>query len=365
MDIKELGQLFITGFKGLALDQHAESFIRDNNIGGVILFSENYSDVAQVAELVNHIQTLRDEFPLFISVDQEGGRVKRFKSGVTQFPAMLEVGNQNSPKLTFEVHKALADELSACGININYSPCTDIWSNPNNKVIGDRAFGKTAQDVEKHVSAAIRGLHAGNVIACAKHFPGHGDTLKDSHFDLPYVTKSLQELEQNELMPFLKASKSRVEFIMMAHLVVDAIDPTLPCTLSSKAYHFLRDYLKYSKIIITDDMEMKAIADKYDTGEAAILALEAGADMIMYRSLAETEKAFVAVQEALKKQRLKKSDIAEKLQRIKDCKKRNLPQYQPVYIPGLSKLINPTRNQQLLDKINPPQKVSLQTLGDD
>lgn len=365
LDKNELGQLFITGFEGLSLSSEDEQFIQESNLGGVILFAQNYSDVAQVAELINSIQVLRDEYPLFISVDQEGGRVKRFKSGVTQFPAMLEVGMKNSPKLTFEVHKALASELSACGVNLNFSPCADVWSNPNNKVIGDRAFGKKAHEVEKHVSAAIRGLHAANVLACAKHFPGHGDTLKDSHYDLPYVTKSMSELEQNELIPFVKASKSRVEFMMMAHLVVDAIDSNLPCTLSKKAYDFLRNYLKYDSIIITDDMEMKAIADKYETGEAAIIALNAGADIVMYRSIEETKIAYNAVKEALKTQKIKKSDIEEKIARVKKVKKKYLSEYNPVYIPSLSGKINKEEHKKILEKILPSQNVTTNTIVDE
>lgn len=353
MDINELGQLFITGFNGLVMDAEAEDFIRECNIGGVIFFQHNFTDPAQLAELVNHIQTLRDEYPLFISVDQEGGRVRRFKDGLTQFPAMLNVGEKDSPKLTFEVHQVMGEELASCGINLNFSPCCDVFTNPANKVIGDRAFSTKAEAVEKHVSAAIRGLHTSNVLACAKHFPGHGDTLKDSHYDLPYIKKSLEQLKETELTPFVKASKSRVELMMMAHLVVDAIDPDSPCTLSSKAYKFLRDYLKYNKLIITDDMEMKAIADMYTTEESAILALEAGADIIMYRSLEETKKAYKSVRDAIKTKRLKKSDIEEKLERIKSCKQKHFVDYQPIYIPSLEKKIRPSRNQELLDKITP------------
>ena len=195
MDINELGQLFITGVTGLSLDSTEADYIRENNIGGVILFQPNYTDPAQLAELVNDITKQRDEYPLFVSVDQEGGRVKRFKTHFTQFPSMLEVSKLDSPKITFEVHKQLALELKTCGINLNYSPCADIFTNPKNSVIGDRAFGTDVESVEKHVSAAIRGLHTGGVLACAKHF-SHGDTTKDSHYDLPFIKKTLSELEK-------------------------------------------------------------------------------------------------------------------------------------------------------------------------
>jgi beta-N-acetylhexosaminidase len=349
LNINELGQLFITGISGLSLTEEEKSFIGDNNIGGIILFSHNYENPGQLAELVNEIQTLRDEYPLFISVDQEGGRVKRFKKHFTQLPSMFDIAKHDSPKLTFEAHKILAEELNACGVNVNYSPCCDIWTNPKNNVIGDRSFGKTKEIVEKHVSAAIRGLHTGNVLACAKHFPGHGDTLKDSHFDLPYVIKTKEELIENELVPFVKASKSRVEFMMMAHLVVDGIDKDLPTSLSPKAYDFLREHLKFNKIIITDDMEMKAVSERYENGGEAVQALKAGADIVLYRTMEKTIQAFKAVKEAVKKQALKKDNLDLKIRRVLSCKKTNFAGYQPIYIPSLEKLIPAKKDAELLD----------------
>jgi len=352
LNIKELGQLIITGVSGKSLTEDEKIFLQDSNIGGVILFKHNYSDPAQLAELVNEIQVLRDEYPLFISVDQEGGRVMRFHTHFTQFPSMYEIGKKNSPKLTFEVHKTLADELSLCGVNLDFSPCTDIWTNENNKVIGDRAFSNNAEDVEKHVSAAIRGLHTGNVLACSKHFPGHGNTTKDSHYDLPYVTKTLEELRELELIPFYKASKSRVEFIMMAHLVVDAIDKDLPCTLSSKAYEFCRDELKYKNLIITDDMEMKAIEDHFSTAKAAVMAINAGADLLIYRSMEKAKEAFEALSEAVTVQEIKRSTIDDRVKRINRCKKTYLKDYSQIYIPDIAKKLKPSGNEDILKKID-------------
>lgn len=349
--MNDVGQLFISGISGLSLREDEKDFLQNENIGGVILFKENYADPGQLAELINEIQKLRDEYPLFISVDQEGGRVKRFKSHFTQFPAMNDVAKAGSPKLTFEVHRLMSEELNACGVNLNFSPCCDIWTNPNNKVIGDRAFGDNPDIVEKHVSAAIRGLHANNVLACAKHFPGHGHTKKDSHYDLPYVKRSLDELRDMELKPFNKASKSRAELMMMAHLVVDAIDTEFPCTLSSKAYDFLREELKYKKIIITDDMEMKAISDRYDYGEAAKMALEAGADILLYRTMEKAQEAYNGVMEYIKSNELRKSILEDKAKRVLDCKKRFFQEYKPTYIPTLSKVFKEGRNSDVLSQL--------------
>lgn len=343
------GALVITGIKGLSLNEEEKHFIRQEKIGGVILFSHNFSDQAQLAELVNSIQALRDEWPLFISVDHEGGRVTRFKKGFTQFPAMYDVSRLDSPKLTYEIHTVMAKELSACGINLSFSPVCDIWTNPDNKVIGDRSFGTTPDEVEKHVSAAIRGLQTHGVLACPKHFPGHGDTLKDSHTDLPLIKDSLDKLRNRELVPFMKAVKSRSEMIMMAHLQVDAIDDTLPTSLSPKAYSLLRDEAKFTKIIITDDMEMKAISDRWPTGEAALTALNAGADMLIYRTMAEAEKAVEALRDALKTKKLKREVFLDKFARVEACKKENFKGYNPIYVPKITSAFNSLEAKQVLE----------------
>ncbi len=343
------GQLIISGIKGTSLSPEEIEFIKNEKLGGIILFTHNFEDPAQLAELVNNIQKHRDEYPLFISVDQEGGRVMRFKKHFTQFPSMMEIASLDSPKLVFEVHQVMAKELSACGINLSYSPCCDILTNPENKVVGDRAYGKDAESVEKFISAAIRGLQTSGLLSCAKHFPGHGSTSKDSHFDLPLVKTTLEDLRKREMIPFIKASKSRVEFMMMAHLLVDALDDKLPTSLSAKAYEFLRQETKFTKIVITDDMEMKAISDKYSTEEAATMAINAGADMLLYRNMEEAKKALSAIREAVKKKTLKREAVVEKALRIEKCKKENLAEYQPIYIPKIVDSFNTPEAKKLID----------------
>lgn len=343
------GQLIISGIKGTSLTPEEVEFIKNEKLGGVILFPHNFEDPAQLAELVNSIQKHRDEYPLFISVDHEGGRVIRFKKHFTQFPSMLDITRHNSPKLVFEVHEVMGKELNACGINLIYSPCCDILTNPDNKVIGDRAYGTDAETVEKYISAAIRGLQTNGILACAKHFPGHGDTSKDSHYDLPLVKTSLEQLKSREMIPFIKASKSRVEFMMMGHLLVDALDDKLPTSLSPKAYEFLRNETKFTKIIITDDMEMKAVADRFSVEEAAVMALNAGADMLLYRFMEDAVKALKAIRESVKKRSIKKEAMIEKLGRVERCKKEFLSTYQPIYIPKITDAFNSNESKKLMD----------------
>jgi beta-N-acetylhexosaminidase len=348
--VDNYGQLLVSGIKGTSLLPEEIEFIRDEKLGGIILFSHNFQDPAQLAELVNSIQKLRDEYPLFISVDQEGGRVIRFKTHFTQLPSMLDLARMDSPKIVFDAHQVVARELAACGINLSFSPCCDILTNPENKVIGDRAYGRDAETVEKFISAAIRGLQTNGVLACAKHFPGHGSTTKDSHYDLPLVKTSLQELRSREMIPFIKASKSRVEFFMMAHLMVDALDQEYPTSLSKKAYDFLRSETKFSKIVITDDMEMKAIADRFSIEESAVLALKAGTDMLLYRFMEDAQKALQAIREGVKKKTLRKESLTEKLSRVEKCKKEHLAGYQPIYIPKLTEAFGTAESKKLLEQ---------------
>ncbi len=346
------GQFVMTGIKGTSLTPDEANFIRDEKVGGIILFSHNFDNPSQLAELVNSIQKLRDEYPLFISTDQEGGRVMRFKTHFTQFPSMLDLARMDSPKHVFEVHQVMAKELAACGVNLSYSPTCDILTNPENKVIGDRAYGTDAETVEKYISAAIRGLQTNGVLACAKHFPGHGDTSQDSHFELPLVKTSVERLRNRELVPFIKASKSRVEFMMMAHLLVDAIDEKLPTTLSPKAYDFLRQEAKFSKIVVTDDMDMKALADRYTTEEAALMALTAGADILLYRTMESAVKAVSVIREHSKKRLIKKEMLDEKQSRIERCKKEYFSSYQPIYIPKIAEVFRSHEGKVLVEQWN-------------
>lgn len=349
--MNEIGQLIMTGVSGTSLTAEEAKFLEEENIGGVLLFAHNYDNPAQLAELVNSIQQTRKEYPLFIAVDNEGGRVFRFKNNFTQFPPMYEVGLTDSPKLCFHIAKIMADELNAVGVNVNFSPVCDVWSNPNNKVIGDRAFGKDEETVSKFVSSIIRGLQTHGILSCAKHFPGHGSTTKDSHYDLPIVKRTMEELEDLEFKPFIKAIKSRVEFVMMAHLIVDSIDPELPTSLSPKAYELLREEMKFTKLIITDDMEMKAITDNYTAEEAAVLAIEAGADVIEYRSMDLARKALEGLKEARKTKRIKNERFNQSIDRIMEAKKEYLSEYKPVYIPDIAKKLNTGASQSFINEV--------------
>ncbi len=336
----DIGQLILMGIEGKSLLPEEKDFIKKENIGGIILFSKNYEDPVQLAQLVNSIQKLRKDYPLFISVDHEGGRVIRFRDHFTQFPPMLDIAKLDSPKCFYSLSKIMAEELLLCGVNFNFSPCCDILTNEKNIVIGDRAFGKDSETVSKFISSAIRGFQTNGMVACAKHFPGHGSTYKDSHFDLPEIGKSLDELRGKEFLPFKKAIKSRVEFIMMGHLLIPTVDPSFPASLSKKWHDILRKELKFDKLIISDDLQMEAITKHFTLEEASTMALDAGSDILIYRDFEHAQKGHQAIIEGLKEKKLNSGQIFEKNKRILDCKKRFFKEYKPVYVKGIEKKLN-------------------------
>ncbi len=349
--MNKLGQLVFTGISGLTLTDDEKKFIEKEDIGGVILFSKNYESPAQLAELVNSIQVLRKEYPLFIATDHEGGRVVRFKTHFTQFPPMLEIAKLESPKLFFEIATIMAEELLACGVNLNLAPVCDIWNNEQNKVIWDRAFGTDHENVSKYISSMIRGFQTNGLLSCAKHFPGHGNTLKDSHVDLPIVKKSLSDIRAEEIQPFIKAIKARVDMVMMAHIIVEDIDPELPCSLSPKAHKILREELKYKGLILSDDMQMKAITDHRGTGEAAMLAIKAGSDLVEYRDMEEAVLGLEGLKKAYKDKTIKPQEFVDRTDRVEECKKRFFTEYRPIYVPDLEKKFNKKLNQTFADDI--------------
>jgi beta-N-acetylhexosaminidase len=356
---KALGQLFIIGFNGLELPGDTSNFISQSRIGGVILFAHNFETPGQLAELSNQIQECRGEVPLWVSVDHEGGRVQRFKKGFTKLPEAAAIAATDSPKLAFEIAEMSARELKAAGINLNFAPVADIHTNPKNPVIGPRAYGTTEEQVSKMVSAVVRGHCVQGVQPCVKHFPGHGDTTTDSHFALPRVETPLEILQEREFRPFVKAFKSRCSLVMTAHILNPKLDPEFPATLSKKVLReILRKNLRYSRVIVSDDMEMKAITDHFGVDDAPRLAIQAGCDLLIYRSEAAARHAYESLSKALESGALAPELVLEAETRVLALKRESLLPYHPVAISEVGQKIGIPEHQAIVQKLDEtPQKV--------
>ena len=358
---KLLGQCFYIGFAGIEMPKEAADFIKKNHIGGVTLFANNYESPAQTVDLVDSIQSLRSEnIPLTIAVDHEGGKVQRFKKNFTRFPEARLIGNLNSPKITYQVAEIMAKELKAVGVNLTYSPVADINTNSKNPVIGSRAYGETEEQVTKMVSAMVRGFISNNLQCVVKHFPGHGDTSQDSHFHLPKVSTPLDVIRKREIKPFLKAFKSHCEVVMSAHILLQDIDPKVPGTLSEKVLQkFLREELDFKGLIISDDMEMKAIADHFGLIDAPLEALKAGVNILLYHTMPVQTEVFEPLLEKLLDPKNKKAlkNLEQSAQIAIDFKKRNFMPYQKLNTQESTRIIGCEEHlkflKELEQKINP------------
>lgn len=278
----EIGQLLIGSFSATSIPVELTALAREFDLGGVILFGRNVEAPAQVAELAVDIEALGRTAPAWVSVDQEGGRVARLKAPFTIWPPMAALGRAGSEDLASRFAKALAAELRAVGITLDYAPVLDIHTNSKNPVIGDRALSERAGDVARLGSAIIRALQAEGVAACGKHFPGHGDTSTDSHLELPLVEHAPERLRAIELEPFRAAVSAGCAFIMTAHVLVPALDEARPATLSPQIVQaLLREELGFSGAILSDDLEMKAVADRWSVPDAAVAAIQAGCDGLL------------------------------------------------------------------------------------
>jgi beta-N-acetylhexosaminidase len=277
------GQLLIVGFEGATAPADLVARIAAGRVGGVVLFARNLGSIEEIAALTAELQaaTPKGDPPLIVSIDQEGGRVQRIKAPLTVWPPMARLGERDDEKLSEQVGKAMGAELASLGFNVDYAPVLDVHTNAVNTVIGDRAFSTDAERAARQALAYWRGLESSGVRGCGKHFPGHGDTVADSHLELPRVDGDAERLRAVELLPFRAAAKAGVPLFMTAHVVYPAIDDK-PATLSRKwLTDVLRDELGYQGVIVSDDLDMKAVAAHWHVEETVVESLCAGADCFL------------------------------------------------------------------------------------
>ena len=341
----QIGQQLIIGLEGKTLSQAEADFIVKNNIGGVILMGRNCESPQQVRELVASLQSLRhkmpDKAPLFISIDMEGGRVARLKAPFTQWPPLAAIGKIDSTAVAFKFASFMGAELKSVGINLDFAPSVDVLTNPDNKAIGDRSAGADPELVSRIGSALVRGYIKSDIIPCAKHFPGHGNTIVDSHFELPVENKSLAELEAAALVPFRKVFRARLDMVMTTHILFPQLDPDFPATLSHKILNdLLRKELRFRNLIITDDLDMKALRNHYSREEIAVKAIKAGCNILLYCNEPESHQtAMVAIEEALAKKDLDAKLVQDSHKRILDLKKEKITSPDPLSMNDVSSIV--------------------------
>ncbi|MEF3304133.1 beta-N-acetylhexosaminidase [Paenibacillus sp. GYB003] len=325
---QKIGQMIHCGFHGLEPSQDIARLIRERHIGGVILFARNVRDVRQVAAMNAELQRIALEAgvpPLTIAIDQEGGMVARLTEGVALMPGNMAIAAGGDARAAYDAARITGKELRALGVNLNYAPVLDVNVNPNNPVIGVRSYGESPELVAEFGAQAIRGLQEANVSATAKHFPGHGDTDVDSHLDLPTISHSRERIGRVELAPFRRAIETGIDAIMSSHIYFPAFESEkLPVTLSRAVLTgLLREELGFGGVIMTDCMEMKAIADHYGTVAAAVMAVEAGADCVLISHRHDLQEgAIEAIAAAVEAGRLGEARIDASVARLLAMKQR-------------------------------------------
>ena len=289
MSIEEkIAQMLIIEYDSDYVDDNLKSFLNSTPPGGFILMKENITTFDKTRQFVSDLKE-NSRIPLIISIDEEGGSVQRLKylmdARVSDIPFMYNVGLTNNYDFAYNIGKIIAEEIRTIGVNVNFAPVIDIYSNLNNTVIGKRSFGSDAEIVSNMAVRFTKGLEDNGVIGVYKHFPGHGDTDIDSHEALPIINKSLDDLKSFELVPFKSAVKAGAKMIMVGHIAIPEVThDNTPASLSKEVIDILKNDLNYNGLIVTDALNMGAISDNYSNEEAYIKAIEAGNDLLLIPS---------------------------------------------------------------------------------
>lgn len=323
---QKIGQLFIVGMEGTSVSEQTRTLVNEYHIGGMIAYGKNIENAAQTLALLNELKQANESnpVPLFLTIDQEGGSVSRLPNEIATFPASAEIGRMNDEQFAFQIGQLLGEAAAAFGFNMNYAPVLDINSNPQNPVIGERSYGADADLVTKMGVQTMLGMQSKQMIPVVKHFPGHGDTSVDSHFQLPVVHKNLNELRQFELIPFIEALSNGADAVMVAHILMSNIDSEFPASMSEIIMtKLLREEIGFNGVIMTDDMTMGGITENYDIAEAVVQSLSAGSDIVMVaHGFDHAVRAYDAVKQAVETGKISEASVDEKVRRIISLKQK-------------------------------------------
>lgn len=317
---EKIGQMIIIGMDTNYITDRIRTMITKYKIGGIILYRKNFSTYAEMIELIKQLKELNksNKIPLFISIDQEGGRVNRMPKEIKNLPPASTVAKQGGIELVKEAANITGELLAKSGYNLNFSPVLDIKRFDDSHAIGDRCYGDNKDDVAKYGVCVMEELQKQGIVSVVKHFPGHGATKKDSHHMLPIIKDSIEDIEKEDMYPFEQAIKSGADAILVGHLLIKNVTWMYPASLSRKfIFKYLRKKYRYNRIVITDDLKMRAIKFLYGTDNAVVKAFKAGNDIIVFRFNHEEEKrALEKIEKLVKIGRIKESRINKSVKRI-------------------------------------------------
>ena len=349
---EKIGQMIIISYRSPSLDSTLKKAVEEVKPGGIILFAENMSSYDGTIKFIKDVKAL-SSIPMFISIDEEGGRVQRLINvkgvSISNVPNMLSVGEKNDLDLTYNVGKLIAEELRVFGINMDFAPDIDVLTNPDNTVIGNRSFGSDKELVAKHGISLAKGLEDNGVIAVYKHFPGHGNTAVDSHYSLPVLDLTKEALEEVDVYPFKEAIKNNASVIMIGHLAVPYLtDNKDPASLSKTLITgYLKNNLGYKGLVITDALDMGALTNYYSANEICGKAVEAGVDILLAPS--SSRVCLKSVQDAIKNGKITEEHIDESVKKILKLKYEKIDKDYNEYLD--KNYLNNQEHQDIINKI--------------
>lgn len=351
MNASSVPRIFVFGFEGLTPPDEVRRWL-EAGLGGVILFRRNLRDLEQICRLTGALHASASA-PLLVGVDQEGGRVVRLPAPFLPLPAAATLGRVEDVGLVQRLAETVGRELRAAGITWNLAPVLNVHTNPSNSVIGDRAFSDNPERVARLGLSVIQGLTDAGVLSSAKHFPGHGETAADSHLTLPESPQTRARWETVEFLPFRRAIRAGAPSILVAHLLCPALDPRQPSSLSRTILtDILRGELGFEGVVVSDDMEMDAIAARFDVGEAAVRFFQAGGDLCLICHRQDRQQAALrAVEDALRTGRLSRDQIEASLQRIARLHRRLPAPLAAAGVPAAAVSVGDVSHRRLLDTV--------------
>ena len=323
---EKIAQMLIVYYIGDEYDENLSNIIKEVKPGGFILMSDNITTYDRTLNFVKGMQNDSD-IPMIISTDEEGGSVQRIKGirdiSVTDIPYMYYLGQTKDKNLAYKVGEIIANELRTIGVNLTYAPVMDIYSNPNNTVIGKRSFGSDPNTVYDMATSLKNGIEDNLVNTCIKHFPGHGDTETDSHFETPIINKTLDELENSDLLPFIK-SINDTNMIMVGHIALPKItNSSIPASLSKEIVtDLLKNKYNYRGLVITDALNMRSLTDNYSDKEIYTMAINAGVDLLLMPN--GSKNAIKYIKEAIDDEEIDINTINESVRKILTYKYSNI-----------------------------------------
>ena len=354
----KLTQMFLSGIPGKEIIKDVQEFLKEYRPGGIIYYARNYETPALLGEFSNRLQDFiknLNSLPLFICIKQEGGESQFLSSPFTQFPNAKELGKLCSSQLAFQIAKAMAEELKAVGINLNFWPMCDIHTKKNNPMMKRRAFGNTEELVSKISSSVVRGFVKTGMVSCVKHFPGHGDTNISSDMGLPKINTTWEQLLGREIKPFRKAFQSGAHMCIVGHILNSAIDELYPSSISFMLLtKHLREELRYRGLIACDDMQLRSISENFKPQSAVSTAINAGVDILIYHNMRKAQEGMDAAWKCVKDGSIAEERINESYKKIQAVKEKVLGNFPAVDIDKFSEVVGCEAHKKLLEQLYNP-----------